>query len=134
REGENTGAREAPRSTRQGSAERRELSGHLRASFAAQAGVRRSVETREQGDRSHAKAACAQRAHGSRGAVLSPCAVRRSFLLDLQLATRRAKACARYRAGGGVHGFLPPGSAASRRQRKMRRRHATPATDPSSKL
>src|SRR6516164_3137555 len=49
------GAREAPRSARQRIAERRELSWHRRASLAAQAGVRRRFETREQGDRSHAK-------------------------------------------------------------------------------
>src|SRR6516164_5819011 len=43
----------------------RKLSGHSRAPPAAQAGVRRRVETREQGDRSHPQARGANRAYRS---------------------------------------------------------------------
>jgi hypothetical protein len=57
------GARETPCGARKRGAERRKLSRHSRASLAAQAGVRRRVETREQGDRSHTQARGANRAY-----------------------------------------------------------------------
>jgi len=62
RDRERTLAREKRRAVRGKGAERRKLSGHSRAPLAAQAGVRRRVETREQRDRSHAQARGANRA------------------------------------------------------------------------
>ena len=63
---ERTLARENRRAARgKGARKRRKLSGHSRALPAAQAGVRRRVETREQGDRSHAQARGANRAYRS---------------------------------------------------------------------
>src|SRR6516225_1742068 len=61
-------------------------------------------------------------------------AARLSFLLARQPVTHRAKACGRCPVDGGVHEFPPPqGSEACRKQQKMLKRRATPATDPSSK-
>ena len=80
------GTRESPCAARKGSVERRKLSWHCRASPAAQTGVRRGAQTREQGDRPHAEARCADRAycssapdtgHASRRFVSSPSTDRR---------------------------------------------------------
>ena len=67
RDKESTLARAKRRELRgKGTPRGEQLPRYRRASPAAQAGVRRRVETREQGARSHAEAGGADRAHGSR--------------------------------------------------------------------
>jgi len=61
-------------------------------------------------------------------AALLPCAVPLSFLRVLPPTTHRAKACVPCRANGDAHEFLGRGSGAFRKQQKMRKRLATPAT------
>src|SRR5262249_17138999 len=48
-------------------------------------------------------------------------------------AIHRPTACVRCRANGGAREFLPRGLGGSRQPQQMRKRGATPATDPSSK-
>ena len=67
-----------------------------------------------------------------RHVALSPCAVRLNFLRVPRAATRQAKGCVRCRVNGAVHEFRPQGSEAYRKQQKLRKPLATPATGLSS--
>src|SRR5262249_21445325 len=81
--------------------------------------------------------ACRSRTPGLRTskphAAPLPCAGRPSFRRGPRPGTQQAKACERCPVNGGAPAFPLQGLEASRKQQKMRKRRATPATDPPGK-